>query len=300
MENAAGVGFGRKRNGCTAFHAWRPLRRGRVVGGFARRAGRFGRLICVLAPMALARAPAEAGAWTEPAGQGLMIDTLWGWTGDGAPWGGNPAVRQNRAELQTYAEYGLNDAWTIFGQMGVERYELSRPQSSLYAGLDDSELGFRAKLASFRDWVVSGQASLFLPGPWNPASPAQAGNTGGAVDARMLAGYGFALGPAPGFFNLEFAFRCRSAGPPDEWHTDVTVGLKPAPGFILMLQDYYVASTRSNDRSFPSWRQNVMQASFVMPLWWDGWSLQIGYFPTVLAVRTNTERGAALAVWRTF
>lgn len=257
-------------------------------------------MICVLAPIAFARAPVLAGAWTQPVGQGLMIATLWGWTGDGAPWGGNPGVGQNRADLQTYGEYGLNDDWTIFGQMAIERYELSRPDSSLYAGLDTSELGLRARLLSFGDWVVSSQASLFLPGASNPASPAQAGNTGGAAEARMLAGYGFALGPAPGFFNAELGFRFRSAGPPDEGHADVTIGLKPAPGFILMLQDFYVRSTATTNRSFPAWRQNVMQASLVLPLWWDRWSLQIGYFQTTLAVKTNTERGAALALWRTF
>ena len=267
------------------------------MDGFARRAARVGLAVCVLAPATAA--PVLAGAWLQPQGQGLMIETLWGWTGAGAPWGGNPAVKQNRVDLQTYAEFGLNDAWTIFGQMAVERYELSRPESSLYAGLDYSSLGMRGKLASFGDLVLSSQATLFLPGASNPHSPAQAGNTGGAVEPRLNAGYGFTFGPAPGFVNVEFGYRFRSAGPPSEWHADVTVGLKPAPGVILMLQDFYVASTKSTDRSFPSWRQNVIQPSLVLPLW-DGWQVQIGYFQTTLAARTNSERGAALAVWRTF
>ncbi len=273
--------------------------RGRVVDGFARRAGRVGRVICVLAPMVFARATAWAGAWTQPQGEGIVIETLWGWTGDGAPWGGQPGVRQNRADLQTYAEYGLNDRWTIFGQMAIERYELSRPDSSLYAGLDYSELGLRAKLATFGDWILSSEATLFLPGATNPSSPAQEGNTGGAAEGRMLAGYSFALGPAPGFFDVELGYRFRSAGPPDEWHGDVTVGLKPAPGVIIMFQDFLVVSMLSANRTFPAWRQNVWQASLVLPLW-DRWQVQVGYFQTSLAVKTNTERGAALAVWRTF
>ena len=228
-----------------------------------------------------------------------MIETLYGWTGEGAPWGGDPGVKQNRGELSTYVEYGLNDQWTIFGQMAIERYELSRPESSLYAGLDYSDLGLRAKLWSYGDWVISSEATLLLPGAWNPASPAQAGNTGGAADARLLAGYSFALGSGTGFFDLEFGYQFRSAGPPDEWHMDATIGLKPAPGVILMMQNFYVASTQSTDSSFPSWRQNVIQASVVLPLW-DRWQFQMGYFKSTLTSRTNSERGGVLAIWRTF
>jgi hypothetical protein len=229
----------------------------------------------------------------------LVIETLSGWTGEGAPWGGERGVMQNRAGLSTYAEYGLNDQWSLFGQMAIERYELSRPESSLYAGLDYTDLGLRAHLWSFGDWVISSEATLFLPGAWNPASPAQAGDTGGAAEARLLSGYSFALGPAPGFFDLEIGYRFRSAGPPDEWHADVTVGLKPAPGVILMAQDFLIVSMPSTDPCFPMWRQNVVQASLVLPLL-DRWQFQIGYFQTTLVYRTNTARGAVVAVWRTF
>ena len=269
------------------------------VVGFARRAGRVGRAIGAWASIAFAPAAAVAGAWTEPQGQGLMIETLWGWTGAGAPWGGNPAVEQNRADLQTYAEYGLDDQWTLFGRMAVERYELSRPESSLYAGLDYSDLGLRAKLWSSGPWIVSSEATLFLPGAWSPGSPAQAGNTGGAAEARMLAGASFAIGPEPGFLDLELGYRFRTAGPPDEWHGDVTVGLKPAPGVIVMVQDFATVSMPSADGSFPAWRQDVVQASLVVPLA-EKWSLQVAYFTTLVATKTHTERGGALAVWRAF
>lgn len=256
-------------------------------------------MIGALAPIAFAPAAAVAGAWTEPQGQGLMIATLWGWAGAGAPWGGNPAVGQNRADLQTFAEYGLNDQWTLFGQMAVERYKLSPPAPSFYAGLDYSDLGLRAKLWASGPWIVSSEATLFLPGAWSPASPAQAGNTGGAAEARMLAGSSFAIGPEPGFLDLELGYRVRTAGPPGEWHADVTAGLKPAPGVLVMLQDFTTVSMPSTNRSFPAWRQSVLQASLVVPLA-EKWSLQVGCFATLVATKTNTERGGALAIWRTF
>ena len=73
-----------------------------------------------------------AGAWTQPQGSGLMIDTLFGWSGEGAPWGGGKGVDQTRLDAQTYLEYGLTDDWTIFGQMAIERYDLGPPTPNVY------------------------------------------------------------------------------------------------------------------------------------------------------------------------
>ena len=126
---------------------------------------------------------------------------------------------------------------TVFGQMALERYVLGPPTPNTYTGLDYSDAGVRAKLWSTGEWVFSGETTLFVPGAWNPAAPAQAGNTGWAGEARLLAGTNFSLGRWPGFLDAEAGFRLRTAGVPDEWHGDVTVGLKPAPGVMVMLQE---------------------------------------------------------------
>ena len=55
----------------------------------------------------------------------------------------------------------------------------------------------------------------------------------------------------------------------------------------------------SSNREFPAWRSSIVEASLVVPLG-PQWSLQFGLFASVLAVKTNTERGAAVAVWRRF
>jgi hypothetical protein len=265
----------------------------------ARKLGPAAILACVCTLIVGAPAGAWAGAWTLPGGTGLLIETLFGWTGDGAPWGGSPAVKEKRADAQTYVEFGLNDDVTVFGQMAIERYILGPPTPNSYTGFDYSDVGVRAKLWSSGEWVFSGETTLFLPGAGDPSAPAQAGNTGAAGEARLLAGTNFSFGRWPGFLDAELGYRLRTAGPPDEWHGDVTVGLKPAPGFMLMLQDYTTVSTASTNRDFPAWRSSVIEASLVVPLS-DRWSLQLGWFSSVLAVKTNTERGAALSVWRTF
>ncbi|MBV8439160.1 MAG: hypothetical protein JO312_01120 [Hyphomicrobiales bacterium] len=250
--------------------------------------------IALAAPVA-----ALAGAWTEPQGSGLLIETLFGWTGAGSPWGDNPAVKQNREDAQTYLEYGITNELTIFGQTALERYALGPPTPNTYTGFDYSDLGLRAKLWSTGEWVFSGEATLFVPGAHDGAAPAQAGDTGGAAEARLLAGANFAVGSTPAFFDGELGYRLRTGGPPDEWHADLTVGFKPAPGLMLMVQDYTTVSTAAVNRSFPAWRTSVVEASLVIALD-DRWSVQFGLFTSVWAMKTNTQHGAALAVWRAF
>jgi protein XagA len=120
-----------------------------------------------------------------------------------------------------------------------------------------------------------------------------------AGEGRLLAGYNFLVGSTPAFFDGEFGFRLRTGGPPDEWHADLTLGLKPAPGMMLMIQDYTTVSTAAVNRSFPAWRTSVVEASIVVAIY-DRWSVQFGLFTSVWAVKTNTQHGVALAVWRTF
>ena len=265
---------------------------GRWLGRSTRHAG-------AIALIVAGPAAALAGAWTLPQGSGLVIETLYGWTGYGPPFGGTPAVPQTRAEAQTYFEYGLYDRLTLFGQFALEHYDLGPPTSSVYNGLDYSAIGLRAKLWSTGEWVFSGEAIVYAPGAHDSAVPAQAGNTGGAAEARLLAGYGFTLWSTPGFVDAQIGYRLRTAGPPDEWHGDLTVGFQFTPRIMLMLQDFTTVSSASTNPGFPAWRSSVVEASVVYALD-DRWSVQVGLFTSVWAVKTNTERGVALSVWRRF
>ena len=138
-----------------------------------------------------------------------------------------------------------------------------------------------------------------MPGARDPLRPAQAGDTGGAGEVRALAGHNFAIGSWPAFVDAEAAFRLRSAGPPDEWHGDLTLGLRPWGRVMLLLQSFNTISAGAGGPSFPAWRSDSLAASVVYEL--DAhWSLQAGLFGTIAAVNTNTERGAVVAVWRKF
>jgi hypothetical protein len=246
-------------------------------------------------------APAGAlgGAWTLPQGTGQLIATLYGWTGFGPPWGGNPPVNQSRFDAQTYVQYGLTDSITIFGQTAFEHYALGDPTPDVYNGLDYSDVGLRAKLWSTGDWVFSAEGTAFIPGAHDAKAPAEEGNTGWAGEARLNAGTNFKVGATPGFIDAEFGYRLRTEGPPDEWHGDLTVGFKFTPRLMLMLQDFTTVSAPSTDPTFSQWRQSVVEASLVYALD-DKWTVQFGLFSTVWTVKTNSQHGLALAVWRNF
>jgi hypothetical protein len=254
---------------------------------------------------------AFGGAWTLPQGTGQIITTLYGWTGFGPPWGGNPPANQSRFDAQTYVQYGLTDSLTAFGETAFEHYAIGQPNSNTYNGLDYSGLGLRQKLWSTGEWIFSGEATVFIPGAHDSNAPAQEGNTGVAGEVRLNAGRNFTLasipglnwipglGSVPGFLDAEVAYRLRTAGPPDEWHGDFTVGFKFTPKIMVMLQEYTTVSMSTNNPTFSAWRQTVVEGSVVYALN-DKWSVQLGVFSTVWKVRTNSERGAAIAVWRSF
>jgi hypothetical protein len=124
---------------------------------------------------------APGPAWALPEGNGQIIQSFFGWTGTGAPWGnGAPGQTESRLEAQTYIEYGLWNEITLFGQIAGERYDLSPPQPSVYTGLDYSDIGVRTKVWSNYAWVFSFEATAFIPGAHDASQPAQAGNTGWA------------------------------------------------------------------------------------------------------------------------
>ena len=141
---------------------------------------------CALALAAtLGPTAAIAGAWTMPQGQGQVIETLYGWGGSGAPYGGSAAPNENKFGSQTYIEYGLTNGLTAHRQCRRDPLRAERRRrKDTYFGFDYSGAGLRAKLWSNDAWVFSLEASAYISGARDAARPAQAGDTGPEADAR--------------------------------------------------------------------------------------------------------------------
>ena len=256
-------------------------------------------MVLLVAAAALTTTPARAGAWTEPQGQGQVIETLFGWWGDGAPWGGQKAPRENKQEAQTYVEYGVWDRLTLVGEISALRYALSPPSQDRFLGLDYSGGGLRARVWSNQDWAVSLEATGYLSSAHDRSHAAQDGNTGPAADFRGQVGRSLSLFALPAFLDAEAGYRLRTEGPPSEWRADLTFGVGWTPRVKLMLQAFNTISNGAGARGFSAWESHTGQASLVYEL--DRiWSVQAGGFGTLYRRNTNSQYGVLIAIWRRF
>lgn len=252
-----------------------------------------------LGALALAPGAARAGAWTDAQGHGLVIETLFGWGGYGAPYGGSARPGESRIGSQTYFEYGASDRLTIFGEATVDRYALTAPSKDSFTGLDYSGGGVRARLWSNDAWVFSMEASAYGSGAHDTTKPAQDGDTGPEVDARALVGHNLTLFGAPAFFDGQAGYRLRTEGPPSEFHADLTLGVSVTARAQIFAQAFNTISNGAGAPGFAAWESHIGQLSVVYALD-DKWSVQIGGFGTLYRRNTNSEFGALLALWRRF
>jgi hypothetical protein len=261
----------------------------------------FVKIVCaVAAALACAPTAAHAGAWTLPQGNGQIIETLFGWLGQGPSSGAPTAGRENKVAAQTYVEYGLSDGLTLVGQMSAERYALlAPPLRDVYAGLGYSGGGVRARLWSDDAWAFSLEAGAYVSGARDAGRPAQAGDTGPAADFRALAGRNLTLFGAPAFVDGEAFYRVRTQGPPSEWHADLTLGVAWTARAQILLQVFNTVANGAGAPGFAAWQSGKGQLSLVYALD-DQWSLQVGGFATLYRRNVNSEYGALVAVWRRF
>jgi hypothetical protein len=252
---------------------------------------------CAFASLALAApSAAYAGAWTLPQGQGQIIQTLSGWLGWGspAPDGG----REDKVETQTYVQYGLTDRLTIIGELSAERYALSAPKD-VYAGLDTTGAGLRARIWSNDAWTFALEATAFYGGATDASRPAQAGGAGPAADARALLGHNLTLYGFPAFIDAEAGYRVRTEGPPSEWRADLTLGVDWTPRAQILLQTFNTISQGPGTGGFPAWEAHKGELSLVYALD-DKWAVQVGGFGTIWRRNATSEYGAIVAIWRKF
>jgi protein XagA len=250
----------------------------------------------------LAVGAAYAGAWTEEQGSGQAVlggtftTSDHSYAADGRPTKASPF---DKTDIDLYGEYGVRDWLTAIVQGGVTNRRVGEPNASSFEGADVTEAGDRIRLWQHGDAVFSFQTTELVPGGGHGNESAQYGNTDAATDLRALVGYSFKLGQWDSFVDGEAAYRIRGGRPPSEFHFDLTLGTRPRPNVLIMLQSFNVVSQGSGGYGFPRTSYSRLEASLVFDIN-KSWSIQLGVIATIAGENALRERGAIATVWRRF
>jgi protein XagA len=266
----------------------------------ARRWARFGVIIVasVSVPQQLC-----AGAWLAEQGRGQIIfssgltDSTQRFDRKGKA---RPADRFVKQEGMTAVEYGLHEHLTLMGGLGTGRSVFLFADEPVAISAYTGTIGMRTKLWAGSGAILSTQATL--TGRTERAAPSRLRLMEPRLegDVRLLAGYGFAMGSMTGFGEVQTGYRWRSGGHADELRVDATLGIRPAPFLLLLVQSFNtLALARDRRFNLPAPHQHKLHISAVADVT-ERMSVQIGVFASIRGRESLKERGAMLAVWRKF
>jgi hypothetical protein len=264
----------------------------------------LGRVFAVLALGLVAARPtaAFAGAWTLPAGQGLVIVTGTPDTSDATfgPYGKlQPYPRYSKDDLQALVEYGATDAFTVIMSPSLQHVSVAAPFEGQRTGLGYTDFGGRLRLWSDDSWVVSLQAVALVPGTFDKTSSASIGYYDPEADVRASVGHSFKVGTWPAFVDFEIAQRVRLEGPPSELRVDAAFGVRPSDRWLVLLQSFNVISEGAGTWGIPGYAYYKFQPSVVYALT-PALSLQLGASTTYAGHNALQENAAILSVWYKF
>jgi protein XagA len=243
---------------------------------------------------------AWGGAWLLPPGEGQVIAAIF-YSDSNHAFDAQghlvPVPDYRKFELGTYIEYGLADGLTLVASPSYDRIHNPPPGQS-YNGLGESEIAARVGLYRTDTSVLSFQAGLRSPGFSfaDSLGPFQV-RRAASLDVRGLAGRNVVVAGMEGFVAAEGAYRFYAAGQPGEWRIDLTMGLRPLPGLLMMLQSYTSIVNGSLRFGHVSWTK--LQPSLVYDIA-PRWSVQIGGFITVAGINAGRELGPIVGIWYRF
>lgn len=258
------------------------------------------KIFAVLFASSFAAHPALAGPWTMNIGEGRVISTtIYSHSGKSFDGSGESFDAPDYDQFMVYflTEYGLTEDVTLIVNPGVKWIGIEGEKDSF--GLDSIELGARYRLIDDNGFIVSAQASAFVPGTLRNQPVAQISGNGTQLEARLQAGYGFTLGKMSGFASVEGGYRLRAGNPPDEFHGDATLGLHATDRLMLIGNLFNTWSNGAGGDGFPSYRYSNLYAGGVYAVS-PRLSFQIGGLATLGGRNALRERGIYSGFWLKF
>lgn len=251
--------------------------------------------------MAGSAVSAKAGAFLEPPGRGEIISAAS--FSDSTRFFDNngklvPISAYEKFDLGTYIEYGLSDRITLVVQPFADVAHQGIVQPVPPVGVT-TNFGARFGIANFGSTVISVQAMAHLPlTETSTASGLFDQDRTPGADVRLLLGQGFQISTMPGFLDVSMSHAWLGDGLPDEWHADATLGLRPTSRFLFLLASYATISNDGGAVCAP-WYWMKLQPSIVYDLS-QQWSVEGGFFATVIGQNAGRELGPTAAVWYRF
>lgn len=186
------------------------------------------------AAVALTAPQAGAGAWTQAPGAVFLSLSASHFATDDGDF--------EESSVALYGEYGVTERLTLGGVVEGAR--------SL-GGRDEEDLKFAA-LARWRLFVGEAGDPFSVQvtagdnvGDLVPADPGREVANETEVDLRALYGRGFDSPLGPGWVNLEGGVRFQLGDAADEIRLDATVGVRPAPRWLAMVQSFNTLGLRN-------------------------------------------------------
>ena len=245
---------------------------------------------------------AFAGAWTLDQGTGDVIVTTTAMQSSSLFSTGSvlrPIPHYDKDESQALIEYGVTSWFTAMFTPSLQHVDIAPPFAGERTGLGYTDLGGRARIWSDASWVVSGQITLRIPGTFDNTNPAAIGYTDPEVDVRGLVGHSFKLGTMPSFVDVQVAQRFRIGGPPDEFRTDVTLGINATDKWLFLAQSFNVTSEGAGTWGYGSFGYYKLQLSAVYAVT-TSVSLQLGGYSTYWGRNALQENGLVVGAWYKF
>jgi hypothetical protein len=241
-----------------------------------------------------------AGGWPLAPGSGELIVPVTRTTADeryDAEGNKQWKPRYTKFEIAPYAEYGLTESITLVGEVAWASDETD------YFGIKFEERGLtrlkaggRLALGTWNEAHFSLQslATVHLARATNDPAATKSGD----VDAELalVVAQNDTLFGIDTFSVQEVGYRYRDR--PDEIRADLTFGLKPWPGTMLLIKSLNIAATKSTAAG-ASYQSGKLALSVVHDIAPDC-ALEAGIERTVFGRDAIAEKGFRLAVWYRF
>jgi len=250
-----------------------------------------------VAALVLLSPPALAGAWTLDRGH-VQIFTGSCYSLATRRFDGNAVPSENtvfdKLTLQSWMEYGLTDAVTLFAAPEYTVADYGSGTAVLHPKSTSVEAGVRILLLS-HGGMLSVQASGKTAGAFDMSVSAD-GAAGRQWELRLLYGRSFKLLRRDGFIDIEAAQRWIERPRPDEGTVEATAGFWISPRYLVMLQSFNTFAWGSAKPPYEPYRLHKLQASLVQRLT-RRWAIQTGVFYAPAGRNIVQERGVVTTIW---